>query len=84
ASPSILYWQEETIKGMQRVWNARQKSIPIYFTLDAGPNLKLLFTHDKEEIIKENFPEIMVINPLDSPNLRSNKDDFQLGNRYIT
>ncbi|RPD37149.1 diphosphomevalonate decarboxylase [Candidatus Liberibacter solanacearum] len=84
ASPSILYWQEETIKGMQRVWNARQKSIPIYFTLDAGPNLKLLFTHDKEEIIKENFPEIMVINPLDSPNLQSNKDDFQIGNRYIT
>ncbi|WP_244668483.1 hypothetical protein [Candidatus Liberibacter africanus] len=73
ASPPLLYWQEETIQGMQRVWNARKQSIPIYFTIDAGPNLKLLFTHKTEEIIKQFFPEITVINPLDSPDLWGNK-----------
>ncbi|MBL0849019.1 MAG: diphosphomevalonate decarboxylase [Candidatus Liberibacter ctenarytainae] len=67
--PTILYWQEETITGIKRIWKAREESIPVYFTLDAGPNLKLLFTQESEKIIKQKFPEITVINPLDSPDL---------------
>ncbi|ACT57489.1 diphosphomevalonate decarboxylase [Candidatus Liberibacter asiaticus] len=80
ASPPLLYWQKETIQGMERVWDARQQSIPIYFTLDAGPNLKLLFTHKIEETIKQFFPEITIIDPLDSPDLWSTKDSLSQKN----
>ncbi|MEG8098831.1 diphosphomevalonate decarboxylase [Candidatus Liberibacter brunswickensis] len=73
SSPSILYWQEETIQGMNRVWDARKQSIPMYFTIDAGPNLKLIFNHKTEKTIKKLFPEITVINPLDSPDLWGGK-----------
>ncbi|MBY7649961.1 MAG: diphosphomevalonate decarboxylase [Candidatus Liberibacter europaeus] len=66
SNPTILYWQEKTITDMKRIWQAREESIPVYFTLDAGPNLKLLFTKNTEYLIKKKFPEIMIINPLDN------------------
>ncbi|MBA5724369.1 diphosphomevalonate decarboxylase [Candidatus Liberibacter sp.] len=65
--PTLLYWQEETLTNMKNIWKAREKSIPVYFTLDAGPNLKLLFTQETEEIIKKTFPDITIINPFNKP-----------------
>ena len=42
ASPSICYWQPETVEWMHKIWQLRKEGPPIYFTMDAGPNLKLL------------------------------------------
>ncbi|AHA28073.1 diphosphomevalonate decarboxylase [Candidatus Liberibacter americanus] len=63
--PTLLYWEEQTITNMKRVWQAREEGVPVYFTLDAGPNLKLLFTNDTSECINKLFPEIKIINPYD-------------------
>ncbi|MBS0636885.1 MAG: diphosphomevalonate decarboxylase, partial [Verrucomicrobia bacterium] len=41
--PSILYWQPETVATMHKIWQLRNKEgLNIYFTMDAGPNIKLL------------------------------------------
>jgi len=42
SSPSILYWHPETVTWMHKIWNMRHEGHEVYFTLDAGPNLKLL------------------------------------------
>ncbi len=43
AHPPIEYSSEKTYALMQRVWDLRNQGVSIYFTQDAGPNLKLLY-----------------------------------------
>jgi diphosphomevalonate decarboxylase len=63
ASPTILYWLPESIQMMHRIWDARKKGIPVYFTMDAGPNLKLLFLEKDKSIIEQEFPTIQTLVP---------------------
>jgi len=48
---------------MERVWAARADSTPVYFTMDAGPNLKLLFEEGSAASVLERFPEAKVVAP---------------------
>lgn len=64
AWPPVSYCFPETIHAMRRVWQARADGLSVYFTQDAGPNLKLLFL-DTEKI-KQYFPEIEIIKPYNS------------------
>lgn len=40
--PTILYWQAPTVALMHRVMGLRSAGLPCYFTIDAGPNVKVL------------------------------------------
>ena len=42
STPAVCYFLPETLAVMQQVWQLRQAGIAVYFTEDAGPNLKLL------------------------------------------
>lgn len=59
--PPICYFYPETIAAMQKIWRLREDGLSLYFTEDAGPNLKLLFLHKHKEVIKEAFPEVEII-----------------------
>lgn len=48
ARPAVLYWQPETLALMQHVWALRQAGHACWFTIDAGPNLKVLLPPDAE------------------------------------
>jgi len=61
ASPVIVYSQPATLQAMQKIWQLRGDGLPLYFTQDAGPNLKLLFLQGDEKIIRQQFPSIEVI-----------------------
>lgn len=63
ARPSILYSTPETLKAQQQIWACREKGISLYFTQDAGPNLKLLFLEHDIDIIKQMFPNMEMITP---------------------
>lgn len=63
AQPSIDYCLPSTWKNRQAIITARAKGLPIYFSQDAGPNLKCFFMTDWIDQIKQQFPEIKVINP---------------------
>lgn len=43
STPSLLYWQPGTLEVLQavRAWRAAEK-LPVYFTIDAGPNVHLI------------------------------------------
>ena len=58
AQPSVNYWQDSSIQGMKKIWQARQNNLEVYFTMDAGPNLKLLAQRKDLEKLKETFPEV--------------------------
>lgn len=40
ARPGLLYWHGATIEGMHRVRAMRREGVPVFFTVDAGPQLK--------------------------------------------
>jgi diphosphomevalonate decarboxylase len=53
AWPPISYCLPETINAMRRVWQARADGLSVYFTQDAGPNLKLLFLQKDKDVVQE-------------------------------
>lgn len=61
--PPIVYWQPESVAAMQKIWQLREQDINVYFTMDAGPNLKLLFLEAEKPAIKQAFDEIKVLKP---------------------
>jgi diphosphomevalonate decarboxylase len=63
AWPPISYFQPETIAAMRDIWKLRQEGLEIYFTQDAGPNLKLLFLQQDLLRVKSRFAGIEVLQP---------------------
>jgi len=62
ARPAVLYWQPESLAAMQQVWSARAAGLPVYFTMDAGPNLKLLFREADRPAIEQQFDGLVTAN----------------------
>lgn len=51
--PSIIYMQEETLTVIRMVKEMREDGIVAYFTMDAGPNLKIITNSEfKDKIIE--------------------------------
>lgn len=61
--PPIIYSQPATLDYMQQVWRARAAGMALFFTQDAGPNLKLLFLAKDEARVRELFGKIAVVAP---------------------
>lgn len=63
ATPSIVYNLPETLALQQKIWDLREQGLDVYYTQDAGPNLKLLFLERDIEAIKEHFPNCEIVAP---------------------
>jgi len=63
AWPPLCYWKPQSVLWMQKIWKAREEGLEIYFTMDAGPNLKLLFLEKDTIAVRALFPPIQVIHP---------------------
>jgi len=63
ARPPILYSTDRTLKAIHQIWEARKQGLSVYFTQDAGPNLKLFFLDSSQAKIEEYFPDIHIISP---------------------
>lgn len=61
--PPLLYWQPESVAAMQRVWQLREQGLALYFTMDAGPNLKLLFEAPDRAAVEQAFAGLEVVAP---------------------
>lgn len=61
--PPLLYWQPESVAAMQKVWQLREQGLQVYFTMDAGPNLKLLFQHEDRDTLLQHFPNLETVEP---------------------
>lgn len=51
--PSLFYWTGATIDLIHAVMNWREEGLPVYFTIDAGPNMHLICeSKDAENVAK--------------------------------
>lgn len=54
SSPYFILMKPNTVHILQEVWNFRKETgTPLYFTLDAGANVHLLFPAEAEQRVKE-------------------------------
>ncbi len=63
AWPPLLYFQPGTVAQIHRVQTLRADGLPLYLTIDAGPNVTLLFTAQHEAAVQEAFPDVQPIHP---------------------
>ena len=61
STPPICYWLPETIDAIHRIWEVRKSGLEVYFTEDAGPNLKLLFLDENINKICKIFDTLNII-----------------------
>lgn len=62
AKPAICYSTPQTIQAMHKIWQLRKDGVEVYFTQDAGPNLKLLFDKKYQADVISSFPELIMVN----------------------
>ena len=60
-SPVINYDIHKTIELKKLIHKLRKSGIPVYFTQDAGPNIKLLFQKQDAEKIKSYINNMIII-----------------------
>ncbi|MGY0693976.1 diphosphomevalonate decarboxylase [Virgibacillus sp. FSP13] len=58
ANPPFTYWHATTLAVMQEVQAMRERGIPSFFTIDAGPNVKVLYLPKDEAAVKKALLEI--------------------------
>ena len=61
ATPPFMYWNSATLDVIQEVQSLRSGGIQAYFTIDAGPNVKVLCQPKDEQAVKEalgNLPNV--------------------------
>ena len=54
AIPPFTYWQDTTMSVMETVRQLRKDGVLAYFTIDAGPNVKVIYLpEDEEEVLQK-------------------------------
>ncbi len=61
--PPVIYWVPETVKTIHKIQEMRHSGIPIYFTIDAGPNIKILFLAEHEQQVRQSCSALTVLSP---------------------
>lgn len=81
AKPAIIYSQPETLQTILKIWELRKSGINLYFTQDAGPNIKLLFLANEQNKILKHFPNLEIVAPFDDIGevILVNETDKQIG-----
>ncbi|WP_270994735.1 diphosphomevalonate decarboxylase [Listeria seeligeri] len=58
AEPPFTYFQPLSLEIMDAVRALREEGIPAYFTMDAGPNVKVICERKNEKIVTEKLSEL--------------------------
>ncbi|MEZ5566727.1 MAG: diphosphomevalonate decarboxylase [Gammaproteobacteria bacterium] len=56
--PPLLYWTPGTVACLQRVGRLRQDGLPVFFTVDAGPQVKAVCLPDAADVVAAALAEV--------------------------
>jgi diphosphomevalonate decarboxylase len=67
STPPLVYWSAATVAAMQQVRDLRSDGVPVFFTIDAGPQLKAVCLPEAAAQVREAMAEVPgVVDVLDS------------------
>jgi diphosphomevalonate decarboxylase len=79
AKPPFNYWSPESIRAMQKVQELRDQGYPVYLTMDAGPNVKLICHTSQmqaiQELLLKDYREEQLVLAKPGPGLQILEDD---------
>jgi len=78
--PPVLYWNSTTLKLIEEVRKLRKNGIPAYFTIDAGPQVKVITLPDHLNSLRKHFSSFHGVENIIESNL--GPDVTLIGNRY--
>jgi hypothetical protein len=58
ANPGLLYWNGTTVQAMHLIRELRHSGLPVYFTIDAGPQIKVLCLPEDEVRVRDMLRSI--------------------------
>jgi len=58
ARPGLIYWNGTTVECLHRVCGLRSQGVPVFFTIDAGPQLKAVCEPDSSDQVAAALAEI--------------------------
>lgn len=61
ANPPFLYWHSGTLEVMEAVQTLRDHGVEAYFTIDAGPNVKVLCQPDDEKKVINSLSAMPIV-----------------------
>ena len=59
--PPLLYWEPETLKVMKAIQKWRSEGIPAYFTIDAGPQVKVITSEEHVPELDKRLMDLKVV-----------------------
>jgi diphosphomevalonate decarboxylase len=59
--PPIIYWQSGTLDVIHEIQNLRLSGIPVFFTIDAGPNVKVLCLPEHELMVNKTLLKLPAV-----------------------
>lgn len=78
-TPSIVYWEEGTINAMNAVWQLRGEGVKAFFTMDAGPQVKIICLEKDVQKIKQKMQSFGIEKIIES----SPGDGAILSNKHL-
>jgi diphosphomevalonate decarboxylase len=58
ADPALVYWSGATVDCMQQVRSLRKSGVPVFFTIDAGPQLKAVCLPEAVPTVRTALAEV--------------------------
>jgi diphosphomevalonate decarboxylase len=58
ARPGLLYWNDTTVRLMHAIRQMRREGLPVYFTIDAGPQVKAICQPDIQAAVAKRLSAI--------------------------
>lgn len=56
--PPVLYWNGTTVRVMAEVKRLRQEGLPVFYTVDAGPQVKAICSSDAADTVAKKLRDI--------------------------
>jgi diphosphomevalonate decarboxylase len=67
--PPVLYWNSTTVELIEEVKTLRKKGIQAYFTIDAGPQIKVITLPEHMSFLQKHFSEFQGVENIVESNL---------------
>jgi len=58
STPGLFYWQPTSIMVMQSVREWRKSGTPVFYTVDAGPNIHVICPREQAESVERSLQEL--------------------------
>jgi diphosphomevalonate decarboxylase len=75
ADPPLVYWEPATLAVVRRVWELRERGVEAYFSIDAGPQVKVLCEDGSADAVESAIAavpgvlRVLVAEPGDEPRI---------------